>query len=100
MEKVDRRLADWTGAYGDLKDAQARLKKQGPRPTPEIRNEVERLQRKAELALKSLTEEFEAAKRLKNAPMRQEPEAQGEVWEATLHREKNAVVDSRSAGQP
>lgn len=78
MANVDQRLADWMEAYRNLKDAQALLQKQGPKPTLEIREEVARLQRKAELALKALTEEFEAAKLPKDSTAPEEPNSEGQ----------------------
>jgi hypothetical protein len=62
MHKVDQKLAEWTQAYEQLKAAQAKVKQAGTKPTVEMREEVERLQRKADLALKDLQSEFEAAK--------------------------------------
>jgi hypothetical protein len=62
METLDLKLADWTAAYGRLKEAQANLNAAGTSATKGMRDDVAQLQREAEGALASMQIEFDLIK--------------------------------------
>jgi hypothetical protein len=64
MHKVDAKLAAWAKAYERLKEAQAKYKTPTTtrRESDDLREEISRLQLEAELALKELQAEFDAAR--------------------------------------